>query len=149
MLTSYKTLSDHEELLSEKGYLAENFKPTWKMSYWLNEMKEIFETARYNATGNNKKETFSLETMGKFQFDLDHVFFRIFFEYNPKNQSLRIKTVRARLGTIKKAYFLKDSKDLPEAEKVHKLLSEKYNLKYKSTLFEKMEKNLNINRRII
>jgi hypothetical protein len=149
MLKSYKTLSDHEELLGEKGYLSENFKPTWKMSYWLNEMKEIFETARYNATVNEKKETFCLETMGKFQYDLDRVFFRLFYEYNPKYRSLRIKTIMARLGTIRKTYFLKDSKDLPEAEKVHKSLSERYNLKYKSTLFKRMEKNLSINRRII
>src|SRR4029077_15120850 len=133
---------DHKELLAEKGFLSEDFKPMYKIGYWLREMEETFETARFAAVANGRNATFYIQAKAGFNHQIDEVKFHFRYEYSPKTDSLKLKSLVAQMGPKKKTYFLHRNDDLPHANDVYNYLSKRFYRKMDDAFFQKMENSL-------
>ena len=119
----YHSLEDHEQLLADKGYLEDHFKASYKMGYWLRELREQYDQARYQAAESGKTEQFTVTAYGNFNDTLETIKFEFKYVYNPQKDILALKRVQASMGTASKPHFLHRSGDLPHASKIFQSLS--------------------------
>lgn len=131
-MPTYFTLDDFEVLLSEKGYLGNEFKTGDKVAYWLRELRERFDECQYNAIGNSCTERFIIEAKGYFNSQLDRVNFMFKFDYDPDKGQLSLNTLQAQLGSSRKAYVITEERPLPAVADVYSFLSKRatYNKTY-------------------
>jgi hypothetical protein len=108
----YTTLAEQETLLAETGYLESHMGGT-NLGDWLQKLRAKFEECRFDATVSGKKKTFSMPAVGKFNQDLEEVRFLLHYQYDPKNETLFLRTVETSLGHTRWTYFLNGRKMPP------------------------------------
>ena len=122
MEPTYETPSQHIDLLTERGYLSENFKAASKVGYWLREFAEQYEQAKSEAIVEGGERRFQLSIGGKFYGDLEQVNFLFRYRYHPDRDVLELYSLYARLGRATKTIDLSSAAALPEADVVYKHL---------------------------
>src|ERR1700722_6835267 len=75
ILMVYHPLDDHERLLADKGYLEGHFKASYKMGYWIRELREQYDQALYQAAESGKTEQFTVTAYGNFNESLETIKF--------------------------------------------------------------------------
>lgn len=122
MEQTYHTLKQHIELLTERGYLAENFKAATKVGYWLRELAQQYEDIRNAAIVDDQERRFQISIGGKFNQDLESVNFLFRYRYTPLTDTLTLASIHARLGRAAHVFDLAADRDLPPAEAVYRYL---------------------------
>lgn len=144
MAITYGTLDDHITLLGDKGYLGPEFKPGGTIGYWVRQLEEQFEEARFNAIGEGKVKGFFISATGEFNERLDRAQFTFFYKYDPSDNTLSMSSLIVRLGKKTPMRFeLSDSGKLPTAIDAYNSVNLKATLPKKpDTLLERLKSNL-------
>ena len=135
MQKTYETPDDHFELLSEKGYLSENFKAGSKVGYWLREFTQEYERVRYDGVTSDQEQKFTMSITGNFNADLERVSFLFRYKYHPENDSISLWSVHARLGKESVSLYLPTSEDLPASDAIYKYLRNPLGKENDTTMF--------------
>jgi hypothetical protein len=132
---TYQTLSEHIELLTERGYLSENFKTAAKVGYWLREFAQQYEDIRSAAIVDEQIRRFQLSIGGKFNQELEQVNFLFRYSYSPATDALTLASIHARLGRASHTFDLPSDKDLPPAEAVYRYLRDPWGKENDTRMF--------------
>ena len=136
----YTTIEDHIALLEEKGYLGPAFGEPSKIGSWLQEFRERFEQARLNAMTSRQKQTFSQPAVGRFDDQLEQVFFNFRFQFHPFKDTLTLRTLQARLGKVPWTYFLNGRHDLPRSMEVYEKLCRREGVRHEAKLLDRIQR---------
>lgn len=117
----YVTLADHETLLAEKGWLNPEMGGT-RLGDWLKEFREKFEECRGDAVVTGKRKEFAMAAAGRFNQELDKVFFTLRYRYDPRQDSLSLITIKAKLGRTPWTYFLNGRREPPTPTEAYEKL---------------------------
>jgi hypothetical protein len=111
-----------EELLDEKGYLSEAFQTGTSVGSWLLRLIRLYEANRDNAHQDQEPRSFSVQTSGEFDNQLDKLYITFHFRYNPGRETLSLITLEARLRDTKKTNFYNNLSELPHANDLYEAL---------------------------
>jgi len=120
----YVSITDHETLLAEKGWLNSEMGGT-RIGDWLKEFREKFEQCRSDAVATGMRKEFAMTATGKFNDGLDKVFFTLRYRYDPRQESLSLITIQTKLGLTAWTYFLNGRKEPPMPTQAYEKLREK------------------------
>jgi hypothetical protein len=132
---TYHTLPEHIDLLTERGYLSENFKTAAKVGYWLREFAQQYEDIRSAAIVDDQVRRFQLSIGGKFNQELEQVNFLFRYTYSPATDALTLASVFARLGRASHTFNLPSDRDLPPAEAVYQYLRDPWGKENNTRMF--------------
>ena len=119
----YSTFDDHVALLTEKGYLAENFKPAAQLGYWLREFEEQFDQTMLEAMAEMGESHFTMPITGNFNNGLQRVRFDFRYKYDYRSEKLSLLSLHARMGRTSKTYYITDPAFLVRPQEVYELLN--------------------------
>lgn len=121
---------EHSYLLYQKGYLNDND----KQGSFTERFEKAFRTAIHGTEKDNKQQSFFLETNGQFNDNMDRVYFKFHYQYDPGTEQLNLKSLAIKLDEVQKILFLSKNRDLPPASKVYDALAHEKKTKIAKTI---------------
>jgi hypothetical protein len=138
MLSNYKTVDDHKELLEEKGYLDQNFMTASQAGYWLDEFQAQFDQSYQQSHLAGEPSRFMMDLWGRFNDHLDAVHYTLRYKYDPETERLSLVSVHTRLGKIAKTFYLGEKDVLPSAQDVYTRLAKPAQLENYQSLYHRL-----------
>jgi hypothetical protein len=123
MSDDYSTLDEHIELLTVKGYFAENFKTAAQLGYWLREFGEQFDQCLKEAMMERGESRFMMPITGTFNNGLHSVRFIFRYKYDYNAGDLSLVSLHTQLGQATKTYYITDPEKLVRPEEVYECLN--------------------------
>ncbi len=138
MSDDYNTLDEHIELLTAKGYLAENFKTAAQLGYWLREFGEQFDQCSKEAMMEQGESRFMMPITGTFNNGLHSVRFVFRYKYDYNADDLTLVSLHTQLGRATKTYYITDPEKLVRPEDVYECLNRPAALDNNARLYIKL-----------
>jgi len=123
MEQQYASLDDHIRLLKRKGYTEAGLDLGSPSGMIAKVLRDVYRKVSLDVQGSQKPESFVLIIPARFDKRLDDVEFRINYRYNPGNGLLRISSMAADMGEIKKLMLVTQNGQIDHAQQVYQDLS--------------------------
>jgi hypothetical protein len=142
------TVSQHIELLHEKGYLSPDFQSPAQLGSWIREFEQQVDQCIQQAHVAGEVTRFSVDLNGKFNNHLETVRFNLRYSYHPDTEILILNSLHARLYHFSRPFYLPHATDLPAAQEVYDRLAKAVALSDNRPLFNHLVHEFNRDKNI-